>query len=147
MKILRSIVLSVIVPILFLSCEKNYQKKIKGEYYFTTQSSNSYYNDSLVFNDSIIYYYGSISEANDGVIKIDYAPHIDFPLGWKGVSVLGKIEPTIDKEGILTYPDFIGPHNKFEGNLTNKDEIEIEFKLTYGGNGISFYEKVIGKKL
>ena len=147
MKLLRFIVSSTILLLLLISCEKNYQKKIKGNYYFITQTSNSYYNDSTVFNDSTVYYYGSISGENDGVITIDYAPHIDLPLGWKGVSVIGKIEPTIDKEGILIYPGFNGPHNKFEGNLTNKDEIEIEFKLTYGGNGISFFEKVIGKKL
>ena len=133
--------------LIFSSCQKNIAKEYTGNFYFTTDAS-SYVGDAS--NDSVIYFYGSITADSKKTLKIEYGPILMTPSSNSLIAkiyVEGTIYPTVDANGNFTYPDYLEKdlHYIFHGGFDDNGDVNIT--LGFDGLGGGYSNVIHGKRL
>lgn len=156
---MRNSIWILLLLLFVISCDKrddnneDYRDNFIGEYGFTTCSIIEEYNhqlDTMYISYDTIKAIGSISKNGNEKLTIIFQSHETEPdldsTNFKPLS-LGKIYPTVDLNGILSYPEFIkygGGIVSFEGQFINSDT--INFMYGYVAHSFTYKYNVTGIK-
>jgi len=100
-------------------------------------------------NDSVIYFYGSVTADSKNTLKIVYGPRL-MPSSNTLIAqiyVEGTIYPTVDANGNFTYPEYLEKdlHYQFQGGFDDNGDVNITLGFVALGGG--YRNTIHGKRL